>query len=282
MEYRRLGRTGHMSSVLAFGGYTFNDISQPEADKMMMIVLEHGINHIDVAPSYGTAEKRLGSWVREHRDNFFLACKTQKRTKKEARRELDSSLKRLKVEYFDLYQLHALDSLGELDTALGEGGAMEAILEAKEEGLVKYIGITSHVPPTIIEAANRFDFDTILFPLKYILKCHAIPQNDYEPLLKLAIKEDLGTIAMKAFTKQPWHGERRYQTWYEPWDTQDRIDEALWFTLSQGVTTAASSGEPRLFEMMVDAAERYRSLSRDEQRELIESAAGLKPLFPRR
>jgi len=281
LEFRRLGRTGHMSSVLAFGGYTFNDIPQSEADKMMKIVLEHGINHIDVAPSYGTAEERLGSWVREHRDKFFLACKTQKRTREEARRELDSSLKRLKAEYFDLYQLHSLDSLGELDTALGEGGAMEAILEAKEEGLVRHIGITSHVPPTIIEAVRRFDFDTILFPLNYILKCHAIPENDYEPLLKLA-KKDLGTIAMKAFTKQPWQGERRYQTWYEPWDTQDRIDEALWFTLSQGVTTAASSGEPRLFEMMVDAAERYRSLSRDEQRELIESAADLKPLFPRR
>ena len=281
MEFRRLGRTGHMSSVLAFGGYTFNDIPQSEADKMMKIVLEHGINHIDVAPSYGTAEERLGSWVREHRDKFFLACKTQKRTREEARRELDSSLKRLKAEYFDLYQLHSLDSLGELDTALGEGGAMEAILEAKEEGLIRHIGITSHVPPTIIEAVRRFDFDTILFPLNYILKCHAIPENDYEPLLKLA-KKDLGTIAMKAFTKQPWQGERRYQTWYEPWDTQDRIDEALWFTLSQGVTTAASSGEPRLFEMMVDAAERYRSLSRDEQRELIESAADLKPLFPRR
>jgi len=282
LEFRRLGRTGHMSSILAFGGYTFNDISQPEADKMMKIVLEHGINHIDVAPSYGTAEERLGSWVREHRDNFFLACKTQKRTKKEARRELDSSLKRLKAEYFDLYQLHSLDSPGELDTALGEGGAVEAILEAKEEGIVRHIGITSHVPPTIIEAVRRFDFDTMLFPLNYILKCHAIPENDYEPLLKLAKKKDLGTIAMKAFTKQPWQGERRYQTWYEPWDTQDRIDEALWFTLSQGATTAASSGEPRLFEMMVDAAERYRSLSRDEQRELIESAADLKPLFPRR
>ena len=282
MEYRRLGRTGHMSSVLAFGGYTFNDIPQSEADKMMEIVLERGINHIDVAPSYGTAEERLGSWVREHRDKFFLACKTQKRTKKEARRELDSSLKRLKAEYFDLYQLHSLDSLGELDTALGEGGAMEAILEAKEEGLVRHIGITSHVPPTIIEAVNRFDFDTMLSPLNYILKCHAIHENDYEPLLKLAKKNDLGTIAMKAFTKQPWQGERRYQTWYEPWDTQDRIDEALWFTLSQGVTTAASSGEPRLFEMMVDAAERYRSLSRDEQRELIDTATGLKPLVPRR
>jgi aryl-alcohol dehydrogenase-like predicted oxidoreductase len=271
-----------MSSVLAFGGYTFNDISQPETDKIMEIVLEHDINHIDVAPSYGMAEERLGNWIRKHRDNFFLACKTQKRTKNEARRELDSSLKRLKAEYFDLYQLHALDSLSELDTALGEGGAMEAILEAKEEGLVRHVGITSHVPLTIFEAVRRFDFDTILFPLNYILKCHAIPENDYGPLLKLAKKKDLGTIAMKAFTKQPWQGERRYQTWYEPWDTQDRIDEALWFTLSQGVTTAASSGEPRLFEMMVDAAERYRSLSRDEQRELIESAAGLKPLFPRR
>ena len=282
MEHRRLGRTGHMSSVLAFGGYTFNDISQPEADKIMEIVLEHGINHIDVAPSYGMAEERLGRWVREHKDNFFLACKTQKRTKREARRELDSSLRRLRAEYFDLYQLHALDSLGELDTALGEDGAVEAILEAKEEGLVRHIGITSHAPLTIIEAVRRFDFDTLLFPVNYILKRHAIPENDYEPLLKLAKMKDLGTIAMKAFTKQPWQGERRYQTWYEPWDTQDRIDEALWFTLSQGVTTAASSGEPRLFEMMVDAAERYRSLSRDEQKELIESASDLKPLFPRR
>jgi hypothetical protein len=135
---------------------------------------------------------------------------------------------------------------------------------------------------TIIEAVRRFDFDTLLFPVNYILKRHAIPDNDYEPLLKLAKMKDLGTIAMKAFTKQPWQGERRYQTWYEPWDTQDKIDEALWFTLSQGVTTAASSGEPRLFEMMVNAAERYRSLSRDEQKELIESASDLKPLFPRR
>ncbi len=282
MEYRRLGRTGHMSSVLAFGGYTLSNISQPEADRIMKIVLEHGINHIDVAPSYGAAEDRLGRWINEHRDKFFLACKTQKRTKIDVRKELDSSLKRLRTDHFDLYQLHALDSLGELDTALGEGGAVEAILEAKEEGLVKYIGITSHVPPTIIEAVRRFDFDTVLFPLNFILKRHAVPENDYEPLLKLAERKNLGTIAMKAFTKQPWQGERRYQTWYEPWDNQEEIDKALWFTLSQGVTTAASSGEPRLFEMMVDAAERYRSLTMDEQRELIDSASDLKPLFPRR
>jgi len=282
MEKRRLGRTGHMSSILTLGCYAIGFTPQREADEVMELALEHGVNHLDVAPTYGEAELRLRKWMREHRDDFFLACKTRERTREGAAAEMSRSLERLGVDHFDLYQLHGLDDLGELEVALGEGGAMEAITAAREEGVVSHIGITSHNPLTALEALRRFDFDTVLFPLNYILLRHAVPENDYRPLLRLAKERDVGTIAMKAFTKQPWQTEeRRYQTWYEPWDTQPEIDRALWFALSQGVTTAASAGDPRLFSMIVDAAERYRELSRREQEELVASAAGLRPLFPR-
>ncbi len=282
MEKRRLGKTGHMSTVLTLGGYAVGFISQREVDKVLEVAVEHGINHIDVAPTYGDAELRLKKWMREYRDSFFLACKTRERKKEGAAEEIKRSLERLGVGHFDLYQLHGLDDLGELETTLGDGGAMEAIIEAKEEGIVQYIGITSHSPPTAIEAIKRFDFDTVLFPLNFILLRHAVSENDYRPLLRLAKEKGIGTIAMKAFTKQPWPtDERRYQTWYEPWDTQPEIDRTLWFTLSQGVTTAASAGDPRLFNMMVDSAERYRKLSKEEQKELLSVAADLRPLFPR-
>ncbi len=282
MEKRRLGRTGHMSSILTLGCYAIGFIPQREADEVMELALEHGVNHLDVAPTYGEAELRLRKWMREHRDDFFLACKTRERTGERAAAEMSHSLERLGVDHFDLYQLHGLDDLGELEVALGEGGAMEAITAAREEGVVSHVGITSHNPLTALEALRRFDFDTVLFPLNYILLRHAVPENDYRPLLRLAMERGVGIIAMKAFTKQPWQTEERgYQTWYEPWDTQPEIDRALWLALSQGVTTAASAEDPRLFPMMVDAAERYRELSRREQEELVASAAGLRPLFPR-
>lgn len=282
MERRRLGRTGHKSSVLTLGCYAIGFISQREADEIIKLALDHGVNHVDVAPTYGEAELKLQRWMREHRDDLFLACKTRERTREGAAAEIRRSLERLGVDHFDLYQLHGLDDPRELDVVLGEGGAMEAIMAAREEGVIRHIGITSHNPLTAVEAIRRFDFDTVLFPLNYILLRHAVPENDYRPLLKLAEERDMGTIAMKAFTKQPWPtDERRYQTWYEPWDTQPEIDRALWFALSQGVTTAASAGDPKLFPSMVDAAERYRHLSRGEQKELVASAADLKPLFSR-
>ena len=282
MEKRRLGRTGHMSTVLTIGCAALGRVPQAEADRVMEIALDHGMNHIDVAPTYGDAELRLASWMKEHRDEFFLACKTRHRTRDGAAEDLKNSLERMGVDHFDLYQLHGLDDPNELETAFGESGAMEAILEAQEEGITKYIGITSHRPPTAIEAIKRIDLDTALFPVNFILKRHAILENDYEPLLSLAKERKMGTIAMKAFTKRPWPtDERRYQTWYEPWDTQEEINRGLWFALSQGVTTAASAGDVRLFPMMVDAAERYGELTRGEQEELVGSASELRPLFPR-
>jgi aryl-alcohol dehydrogenase-like predicted oxidoreductase len=282
MEKRRLGRTGHMSTVLTLGCAAIGRVSQEEADVVLEMAIDHGMNHIDVAPTYGDAELRLNKWMREHRDEFFLACKTRKRTREGAAEDLEASLERLGVDHLELYQLHGLDEMDELETALGEGGAMEVFLDAREQGIVDHLGITSHRPDTALEAIRRFDFDTVLFPLNFILKRHPVPENDYEPLLRLAKERDMGAIAMKAFTRRPWPTEeRRYNTWYEPWDTQWGIDRGLWFALSQGVTTAASAGDVRLFPMMVDAAERYAELTRGEQEELVESASGLRPLFPR-
>lgn len=288
MEKRRLGRTGHMSSIVTLGCAALGRVTQKEADKVIDLALSHGVNHFDVAPTYGEAELRLRPWMKEYRDEIFLACKTQKRTGKEASEELRKSLERLGVDHIDLYQFHALDDLKDLEIAFGHEGALQAMLEAKEEGIIRYIGITSHRPPTIIEALRRFDLDTVLFPLNFILRRHRCPENDYEPILKIAKEKDIGTIVMKAFAKGPWQGElaehrekRPYSTWYEPFDSQEEIDKCLWFALSQGVTTAASVCDIRLVPKIIDAAERCRELTVDEQKELIESADNLKPLFPR-
>jgi len=228
------------------------------------------------------AEVILGKWVKEYRDDLFLACKTGKRTKEEAAVELRKSLKLLETDYFDLYQLHGLDDAAELRTVLGADGALKAILEAKEQGYVKHIGITSHNPENIMRALEGFDFDTVLLPVNYVLHAHPVPKNNYEPVLSLVKKRNLGVIAMKSVAKEPWPtDERPYETWYRPFDTQREVDEALWFTLSQSVTTAASSSDIRIAKMMIDAAERYTPMSEEEQRELQRKAANYRPLFPR-
>jgi aryl-alcohol dehydrogenase-like predicted oxidoreductase len=248
------------------------------------LALDQGVNHVDIAPTYGggEAEAILGPWVKEHRADLFLACKTNKRTKDAAAAELRRSLKRLETDYFDLYQLHGLDDPGELRTALGEAGAVAAIREAKEQGLVKHIGITSHNPENIMRALDGFDFDTVLLPVNYVLHAHPEPQNDYAPVLALAKQRNLGVIAMKAVARGPWPtDERPYRTWYQPFATPREVDEALRFTLSQDVTTAASTSDLRIATMMLDAAERYTPMAEDEQRRLTQNAATYRPLFPR-
>ncbi len=281
MEKRRLGRTQHMSTIIVFGGAALGKVSQREADMIVELALEHGVNHFDVAPSYGEAELRLAPCMKDHRDDIFLACKTQKRTREEASEELHRSLERLGVDYFDLYQLHAVDELRQLDAALGPGGAIEAVLEARERGLVRHIGITGHHPAVQVEALRRFDFDTVMFPLNFVLRRHRNAQNDYEPLLKLAEEKDVGAMAIKSIAKQPWQTEAHtYSTWYEPFDTQESIDRSLWFVLSQGVTAAVSASDIRLVPRILDAAERFEKLSEAQQSELIAAATDLIPLFP--
>jgi len=283
MERRSLGRTGQKSTIVALGGAIFiGKPNQKEADAFIKLALDHGVNHIDVAPTYGDAETQLGKRVREYRKNVFLACKTRNRTRKEATEELRRSLEHLQTDHFDLYQLHGLDKPDELETALGPDGAIQAILEAKRQGLIKHIGITSHNPVNIMRALKRFDFDTVLLPVNCVLKVHSQPENDYEPVLALAKEKGIGVIAMKAIAKGPWPNDKRpYKTWYQPFDTQKEIDEALWFALSQDVTTATSSSDIGLATMMIDAAERFTPMSKEEQMELVSKVSSFKPLFPR-
>lgn len=281
METRRLGKTEHMSSVVTFGGAALWNITQAEADTAIEMAVARGVNHFDVSPSYGQAEARLGPWMEKHHKEVFLACKTRERGKAGAWESIKRSLETLRVDYFNLYQFHGVDDLETLNMILSPGGALEATLEAKQQGLIRHIGITGHRPFVHVEALNRFDFDTVLFPLNRVLMAHRDDFNDFTPLLEICQQKDVGTIVIKAITKRPWVGNMHwYQTWYEPFDNQAEIDKSLWYALSQGITTAAMSSDLRLWPMLIDAAERFKTLDTLEQQEAVFQVRRYRPLFP--
>ncbi|MCL5985423.1 MAG: aldo/keto reductase [Actinobacteria bacterium] len=289
MEKRRLGKTEHMSSIVIFGGAALGSVSQREADHAIQLIIEHGVNHIDVAPSYGDAEVRLGPWMNKIRKNVFLSCKTAERTKIRAREELHRSLERLKVGSFDLYQLHAVDKMSDLETALGSNGAMEAIIEARDEGLLRFIGITGHNLSLQIDALTLFDFDTVMFPLNFIMYSNEAYRKKCEEIIDLARKKDMGVMAIKTIARGNWgkklqelpFDKRPYSTWYEPFDTQKSIDDCLHFALSQDISSAVIAGDTKLLQMILDAAERYQPMSKDKQFELIKAVSAFKMLaFP--
>ncbi len=210
-----------------------------------------------------------------------MACKTRERGKTGAWESLKRSLETLRVDYFDLYQFHGVDDLETLNVVLGLQGALEAVLEAKQQGLVRHIGITGHRPFVHVEALNRFDFDTVLFPLNRVLMAHRNDFNDFTPLVEICRKKDVGTIVIKAITKRPWTGNMHgYQTWYEPFDSQAEIDKSLWYVLSQDITTTAMSSDLRLWPMLIDAAERFKPLDAMQQQEVVFQVRRYQPLFP--
>ena len=281
MEKRRLGKTEHMSSIITFGSAAFWNISQAEADAAIELATRCGVNHFDVSPRYGQAEMRLGPWTEKHHEEIFLACKTAERSKTRAWESIKRSLEILRVDYFDLYQLHGVNDLETLNVVLGPGGALEAILEAKEQGLVRHIGITGHRPFVQVEALNRFDFETVLFPLNRVLAAHRDDFNDFGLLLEIARQRGVGTIGIKAIAKRPWEAVMRtYQTWYEPFDEQTEIDKSLWYALSQGITTAAMPADLRLWSLVIDAAERLRAMDTTEQEEVVSEVEQYRPIFP--
>jgi predicted aldo/keto reductase-like oxidoreductase len=277
MQYRPLGKTGHKSSLLCFGGYMLSQLTQDRADWAVGYALDHGVNHFDVAPSYGEAELRLGPALKHHRDKVFLACKTEKRTHKEADAEMHESLKRLRTDHFDLYQFHGLDNLEDLNTVTGPGGAWELFQAAKQKGLVKFVGITGHRPATQLEALRRMPLDTVMCPVNFIEWQHTHAAG---PLLEYAAQHQLGAIAIKAISAGQWPQEKHdYGTWYRPFDDHEHIAKALQFTLSQPVTTAAAAGDAKLLKMLIAAAESFTPVSAEEQEELLASAGQYKPLF---
>ncbi len=283
METRRFGRTGHMSTIAIFGAAAFSQISQKDADKVMEQVIEAGINHIDIAPSYGQAELRVGPWMPRERGRFFLGCKTMERTRQGAWDEMQRSLKLLQTESFDLYQAHAITTMEELDSVTMKGGALEAFVEARQRGLTKYIGITGHgadAPKIYLEALRRFDFDSILFPLNFVQM--AIPEyrKHAEELIATCKAKDVGTMVIKTITRAPW-GEREHTatTWYEPFDKQDEIQRAVNFALSYDVTGLCTAGDTRILPMVFKACENFKRLGSPEMEEMIQSANQFEPLF---
>jgi aryl-alcohol dehydrogenase-like predicted oxidoreductase len=276
MEYRRLGRTGHSSSVAAFGTFSIAHLDQGRADQAVQTVLDHGVNHFDVAPTYGDAELRLQPWMSRIRETIFLGCKTKERTREAAKAQLHRSLERLGTDRLNLYQLHAVSKLAELDACTARGGALEALLEARDEGLVDWLGITSHThdaPRTLRVALERFPFDTVMFPLNFVLWADADYRRDADALLSLCRERGVGVHAIKAIARAPW-GDRpkTLNTWYEPFTEQATIDKAVAFSLSRSVTTLCSVGDATLLPRFLDAADRFRPQDERSQAELLATA----------
>lgn len=277
MRTRTLGATGHDSTVMTFGAIALNWLEQEGADQMVELVVDRGVNHIDVAPTYGDAELKLAPKLGKYREEVFLGCKTQERDYAGAREKLEASLDRLGTDHIDLYQVHGLEYESELEEITGEDGALAAFRDAREEGLIDHIGLTSHgSPQLILEAIDRIDdLETVMFPMNPVIAGKEDPEYDYGAVLERADEEGIGTLGIKAFAKGPWsdalpEDERPYSNWYEPVDTPEETRERFDFALSQGLTTVINAGDPKLVAMALDAADRFNGMDEPAQRSLIE------------
>ncbi len=269
MEKRRLGRLGHVSSVLVFGGAALSEVTEEEADKSISDAREAGINHFDTAAGYGdgNSEKHLGRWMPELRADIFLSTKVEEREKDAARRSIEASLERLGVDSVDLIQLHAVGDLEDLDLATGNGGSLKAALEAKDEGLVGAIGITGHghdAPATHLEALRRYPFDTVLTPWNYVLSLDGEYRASFEAVAEEAMRQDAGLMTIKTVSRRNWpdgdplEGQRR-ATWYEPFEEQEYIDAAVSFVLAwEEITGIPMVGDVGLMPAMIEAEAKPR------------------------
>jgi aryl-alcohol dehydrogenase-like predicted oxidoreductase len=277
MDQRRLGRTGHMSTVVTFGAVAVGRLDQDAADRAIQLVLDRGVNHFDVAPRYADAELRLKPWMSRIRDRIFLGGKTAERTREAAWAQLNRSLERLGTDHLDLYQLHSVGKVGELDECTARGGALEALIQARAQGIVRWLGITGHThaaPGTHFEALRRFDFDTVMFPLNFVLWADESYRRDATALLGECGRRDVGVHIIKTVAKDPWgEREKTHATWYEPFTDQGVIDRAVAFVLSKPVTTLTTVGDVTVLPKVLDAAERFRALGPDDERALLAEAA---------
>jgi aryl-alcohol dehydrogenase-like predicted oxidoreductase len=280
MEHRRLGRLGSENSVLIFGGAALAEATEEDSDMAIAQALDAGVDHFDTAADYGDSELQYGRWMPEIRNRIFLSTKTGLREKDAAKRQIEDSLERLRVDNVDLLQLHSVGDLEHLDRATGPGGSLEAAIEAREEGLVGAIGITGHgneAPATHLEALRRYPFETVLTPWNYILSTDEGYRADYEALVEEVRRQDAGLMIIKSISRRNWPegdatGDQRYTTWYEPFDRQEYIDAAVSWVLShEEVTGLAMVGDVTLVPMMLEA-EGHRT-SREEAEQVLSNAS---------
>lgn len=264
IETRPFGRTGHHSSFALFGAAALKNVSQSVADQTLDTLLEYGVNHIDTAPRYGLAEERIGPWMTSHRKDFFLATKTGERTAKGAREELHKSLERLRVDSVDLIQMHALFHPDDWDIAMGENGALEALIAARDEGLVKHIGVTGHgwtIAAMHKRSLARFDFDSILLPLNWVFHSDERYRREFNEVLTLCRERNIAVQTIKAIARGPWASKNEnYNTWYEPLDQQEDIDRAVHWVQAWDGVFMNTVGDVSLLPKVLDAARRYNGL----------------------
>jgi aryl-alcohol dehydrogenase-like predicted oxidoreductase len=277
------GRTGHDSTRTIFGAAALGSVTQADADATLEVLLEHGVNHIDTAASYGDSELRIAPWLKQHRDDFFLATKTGEREYAGARDELRRSLDRLGVEHVDLLQLHNLVDVIEWETALREGGALEAAIEARDEGLVRFIGVTGHgltVAHMHLRSLERFAFDSVLLPYSYVQMRDERYAADFEALLAVCAEREVAVQTIKAITLAPWDGRQQTTaTWYEPLREQEDIDLAVHWVLGRDGVFLNTVGDVAILPKVLDAAERFQARPADGALDELASRRQLVPLF---
>lgn len=286
IETRPFGRTGHQSSFALFGAAALKNVSQSVADQTLDVLLEYGVNHIDTAPRYGLAEERIGPWMASHRKSFFLATKTGERTAKAAREELHRSLEKLRVDSVDLIQMHALYHPDDWDVAMGDDGALSALIDARSEGLVKHIGVTGHgwtIAAMHKRSLAHFDFDSVLLPLNWIFHSDERYRREFNEVLTLCRERNVAVQTIKAIARGPWASKNEnYNTWYEPLDKQDDIDRAVHWVQSWNNVFMNTVGDVQLLPKVLDAVKRYTGSQPDDnamdelqQRSTLTSLFGL-------
>jgi len=278
---RPLGKTGEHLSIIGFGGILVMNAEPGASANLVAEAVDRGINYFDVSPSYGNAEERLGPALKPHRDKSFLACKTDGRLKDDSRADLEHSLKMLETDHVDLYQLHAMTKMTDLDKVLGPGGALETFEAAKKEGKIRYIVFSVHSVETALAALDRYNFDTVLFPLNWLLVSQA---NFGMQILDRARQKGTGVLCLKSMAKTVWPADQQKnhpdsKCWYEPARFPDEASLGLRWTLGHPITAAIPPGEERYFRLAMDVAQNYKPLEPHEEQTLLAGGKGLEPIF---
>ncbi len=280
------GRTGHLSTRTLFGAAALSHVTQEEADRTLEVLLQYGVNHIDVAASYGDAELRVAPWLTHYRSQFFVATKTGMRTAREAKEELHRSLERMRIDYVDLWQLHNLVDPIDWDVALSPGGAIEAAVEAKQQGLVRAIGVTGHglqIAATHRRSLERFDFDSVLLPYNFITMQNPYYAENFRALLATCQQRNVAVQTIKSIAYRHWMGRPHTRSvWYQPLEEQADIDLAVQWALKQPGIFLNTAGDIELLPRILDAASRFQAEApgpTDEQMRSLVARLGMEPLF---
>jgi aryl-alcohol dehydrogenase-like predicted oxidoreductase len=283
IEKKMFGRSGHKSTRTLFGAAALGRVTQAEADHTLELLLEYGVNHIDTAASYGDSELRIGPWMARYRDQFFLATKTGQRTYREARDEFHRSLERLQVDSVDLIQLHNLGDAEEWEVAMGPDGALKAVTEARDEGLVRFIGVTghgTHIAAMHLRSLKQFDFDSVLLPYSYVMMQNSQYAADFEALMAMCQERNVAIQTIKSLVRRPWgERERTRATWYEPLEDQAAIDRAVHWVLGNPDVFLNTVGDIHVLPKVLGAASRFEARPTAEQMEAEVEKKQMAPLF---